>query len=143
MSAMGGTFHGLRVADLFAGSGALGLEMLSRGAESCVFVERARSSLRVLEANVALVDAGERARVVAGDALRWLDREELPELDLVVADPPYGRGLATTLVARFRARPFASELWVEHRSDETIPPGPDLRQRRYGDTVLSTLTADA
>lgn len=142
MSAMGGTFHGLRILDLFAGSGALGLETLSRGAESCVFVEKARGPLNVLEANVALVGAGERARIVAGDALRWLDRSDADMVDLALADPPYGRGFAADLVRRFRERPFARELWVEHRSDETLPPGPDLRQRRYGDTVLSTLTPD-
>lgn len=140
MSAMGGTFHGLRVADLFAGSGALGLECLSRGATSCTFVEKAASALRVLERNVAELGAGERATVVRADALHWLDRPDLPTFDLVVADPPYARGLATALAERWLRAPFCRELWVEHRADESLPPAPDLRQRRYGDTLLSTLS---
>jgi 16S rRNA (guanine966-N2)-methyltransferase len=140
MSAMGGSFHGRRVADLFAGSGALGLECLSRGAESCVFVERAAPALRVLETNVAALGAEPRATVVRADVLEWLDRADRPEVDLALADPPYGRGLAAALARRWAEAPFADELWLEHRSDEVLEPTPGLRQRRYGDTILSTLT---
>jgi 16S rRNA (guanine966-N2)-methyltransferase len=143
MSAMGGTFVGCRVVDLFAGSGALGLECLSRGADHCTFVEKAASSRRVLEANVALLGAGRRATVVQIDVLTWLDRRTGEPLDLALADPPYGEGWAEALVERFRRRPFARELWVEHRSDDPVPAAPGLEQRRYGDTMLSTLTADA
>lgn len=140
MSAMGGSFHGLRVADLFAGSGALGLECLSRGAESCTFVERASGVVRVLRRNVEDLGAGERATVVRADALAWADR--LPEgaFDLVLADPPYARGFATALARRWLEGPFARELWIEHRADELLPEVPELRRRRYGDTLLSTLS---
>lgn len=143
MSAMGGTFPGLVVLDLYAGSGALGLECLSRGAAHCTFVDRAPSSLRVLESNVALLGAAERATVVCADALPWLDRSATTPWDLALADPPYGQGLAAALVERWLHAPFARELWVEHRSDEPLPASPELRQRRYGDTVLSTLTVPA
>lgn len=137
---MGGTFPGARVLDLFAGSGALGLECLSRGAAHCTFVERASSSLRVLEANVALVGAGDRALIVRGDAMAFVAAPGLEPYDLALADPPYGQGLAAALVRAFQERPFARELWVEHRSDESLPAVEGLRQRRYGDTTLSTLT---
>lgn len=140
MSAMGGRFDGLHVMDLFAGSGALGLECLSRGAASCVFVEIAAPALRALNANVDLVGARDLATVVRSDALRWLDRAP-PAIDLAVADPPYARGLAVALAERFVRAPFARELWVEHRSDEVLPPTPGLRQRSYGDTILSTLVS--
>lgn len=141
MSAMGGRFDGLTVLDLFAGSGALGLECLSRGARACTFVERAASSLKVLEANVATLEAGERSRVVRADALAFVGGLEPGAYDLAVADPPYDEGLAAELLGRFARRPFARELWVEHRSDESLPPIPGLRHRRYGDTTLTILAA--
>jgi 16S rRNA (guanine966-N2)-methyltransferase len=141
MSAMGGRMDGLRVLDLFAGSGALGLETLSRGADHVVFVERARASLKVLEANIALVDARDRTRVVADDVFRWLRHEEPDAFDVALADPPYGTGDAARLVEAFLARPFARELWVEHPSREELPMGPGDRTRRYGDSALTLILA--
>jgi 16S rRNA (guanine966-N2)-methyltransferase len=143
MSAMGGSFDGCRVLDLFAGSGALGLECLSRGAEHCTFVEKASSSRRVLDANVALLGARARVTVVQTDVLAWLDGHLRDHVDLALADPPYGEGWAAALLDRFLRTPFARELWVEHRSDDPVPAAPGLVQRRYGDTVLSTVTVDA
>ena len=139
MSTMGGSFHGLTVVDLFAGSGALGLECLSRGAETCVFVESSRSALKVLAENVERVGATSRTSIVRGDALAWARRQDGIVYDLALADPPYSKGLATALAELFDASPFARELWVEHRSDELLPPTTGLSQRRYGDTTLSTL----
>ena len=140
MSAMGGSFHGLRVADLFAGSGALGLECLSRGADSCTFVERSAGVVRVLQRNIDELGAGDRATVVRADALAWADRLPDGAFDIVLADPPYAAGFATALARRWLDGPFAAELWIEHRADELLPEVPELRQRRYGDTLLSTLS---
>jgi 16S rRNA (guanine966-N2)-methyltransferase len=140
MSAMGGTFEGLKVADLFAGSGALGLECLSRGAGSCHFVERASGVVKVLERNVEALGAGDRATVTRADAVPWASRLQEWSFDLVLADPPYARGFATALARCWLDQPFAHELWIEHRADEVLPDVPELRQRRYGDTVLSTLS---
>lgn len=142
MSALGGRFDGLTVLDLFAGSGALGLETLSRGADSATFVETAESSLRVIRANVALVGAEERATVIQRDAMAYLKGLEPHAVDLALADPPYGQGLAAGLLERFDELPFALELWVEHRSDESMPDLPHLRSRRYGDTTISILESD-
>ena len=75
-----------RVADLYAGSGALGIEALSRGAEHCTFVERGRGALATLEDNIAVLGLRDRARVVAGDALAVAPRLDV---DVVFADPPY------------------------------------------------------
>jgi 16S rRNA (guanine966-N2)-methyltransferase len=153
MGALGDRVIDARVLDLFAGSGALGLEALSRGATEVVFVERGRSAIRVLEANVASLGAGRSARIVHTDAMRFLDRlrtragspeEEEPggpPFDLALADPPYDRGFARELLLRMADRPFARELWVEHRSSEAIPSLPGLEQRRYGDTTISILEA--
>ncbi len=75
-----------RVADLYAGSGALGIEALSRGAEHCTFVERGRGALTTLDDNIAALGLRDRARVVAGDALAVASRLDV---DVVFADPPY------------------------------------------------------
>ncbi|MGD2120324.1 MAG: 16S rRNA (guanine(966)-N(2))-methyltransferase RsmD [Gemmatimonadota bacterium] len=142
MSAMGPRLPGARVLDLYAGSGALGLEALSRGASAVVFVERSRKALGVLRANVGTLGAERQCRIVGGDAMGYFRKLEAEDFDLILADPPYGLGVAETLLVLFSEKGFARELWVEHRSSEAIPPLPGLRQRRYGDTTISTLTRD-
>ena len=141
MSVIAAELPGARVLDLFAGSGALGLEALSRGAESVTFVERAPQALKVLRANLALLGAEDRVRVVGTDALRFVETVEPGEYDVALADPPYGRGLAAGIVERFLRRPFAGLLCVEHRRDDPRPPATDARERRYGDTLLTFIPA--
>ena len=141
MSALGGDLEGLRVLDLFAGSGALGLEALSRGAREVVLVERSPAALRVLSQNVRQLGAGPECRTVRADALRWAEAQEPLSFDVALADPPYGKGFARALLTLFHRHPFAKELWVEHRTGEDIGTWAGLRQRRYGDTTLSTLPA--
>ena len=141
MSAMGGRLDGMRVLDLFAGSGALGLEAMSRGADEVVLVERAPQAQRVIRSNLALVGAGEGARLVSDDVFRFLRGLEGAPFDVALADPPYGRGDAERLVSIFLDRPFASALWVEHPSREPLPTPPGARVRRYGDTSLTTYPA--
>ena len=85
-----GSFDGLSVADLFAGSGALGLEALSRGAARCTFVEQDAAALKALKANVAALEAGTRADVRASSVLSLGPAKE--PLDLLLLDPPYGSG---------------------------------------------------
>lgn len=141
MSALGESVVGASVLDLFAGSGALGLEALSRGADRVVFVERARQALGVLESNIAHLGAQEACRVVRRDAMAFVADVDPEAFDLALADPPYGRGLAAQLIQQFLERPFARELWVEHRTSEDVPEAPGLRHRRYGDTMLTHLVA--
>lgn len=140
MSALGDRIVGARVVDLFAGSGALGLEALSRGASSVVFVERARGALESLRANIELLGADSECRVWEGDVFRFL-AGPLERFDLALADPPYGKGAAARLVERFRAEPFANELWLEHPWRHTLPLPEGARTRRYGDTALTTVTS--
>lgn len=137
MSAAGGSFPQARVLDLFAGSGALGLEALSRGAEHATFVETSSKALRVLRANIESLGAADRVTVVRRDALRYLDELESLAFDVAFADPPYESGLAVRLFEVISQRPFARELWVEHRSGEALPRLPGLRSRSYGDTTVS------
>lgn len=93
-----GDFEGLRVADLFAGSGALGLEALSRGAAHCSFVEQDRAALEMLRSNVAAFGATDRGDVRAGSVLA-LGPAPQP-FDLLLLDPPYGSGAAVVAVER-------------------------------------------
>jgi 16S rRNA (guanine966-N2)-methyltransferase len=142
MAAIGGSLEDAVVLDLFSGSGALGLEALSRGARTVVFVERSRGALQTLRANIELLGAEAEGTVVPGDAMAYVKRLEEAEFDLALADPPYGQGWARELLEVFQVKGFAHELWVEHRSDEAMPSFPELRQRRYGDTTISILKRD-
>jgi 16S rRNA (guanine966-N2)-methyltransferase len=137
LGSLGSAVEDARVLDLFAGSGAVGLEALSRGAREVVFVERSRPALLALEANIQALGASDRSTVVRADVFRYLDRLSDSNFDLALADPPYGMGYAAELLHRFLRRPFAREIWVEHGSKEDIPELPGLRQRRYGDTTIS------
>jgi len=141
MSALGAGVVDARVVDLFAGSGALGLEALSRGAESVVFVERGRGALGVLRANIELLGAREQCRVVDRDVYRFLNAPH-DAYDLALADPPYEGGDAARLLERYLDEPFARQLWLEHAWRDTLPVPEGSRTRRYGDTALSTITAD-
>jgi 16S rRNA (guanine966-N2)-methyltransferase len=134
MSILGHRLLGARVLDLFAGSGALGLEALSRGAASAEFVDIGRASLDAIRANVAALGVADRVLVHQGDAMRYLERLQPGAFDLVLADPPYSLRLAAGLVARFREQPFARLLAVEHDVREA-PGGDELR--RYGDIALT------
>lgn len=93
-----GPFDGLAVADLFAGSGALGLEALSRGAASCLFVEQDRAALDAIRANIAALDARARTSVDAGSVMGL--RPATTPYDLVLLDPPYGTGAAGVALDR-------------------------------------------
>ncbi|MBI3081572.1 MAG: 16S rRNA (guanine(966)-N(2))-methyltransferase RsmD, partial [Gemmatimonadetes bacterium] len=141
MSALQPELPGASVVDLFAGSGALGLEALSRGAARVVFVERSAAALRALTANIERLDAVDHAQVVRADALAYAAALEPLAFDLALADPPYGRRAAEALTRLFARRPFARWLWVEHRTGDPVPELPGARTRRYGDTALTSIPA--
>jgi 16S rRNA (guanine966-N2)-methyltransferase len=134
MSILAAELPGARVLDLFAASGALGLEALSRGAVHADFVELSERSLRALRANIETLGVGAATTVHRGDAMRFAERLEAGAYDLVFADPPYSVDAAARLVALFRRRPFARILSVEHRAGDSVA-GDDTR--RYGDTAVT------
>jgi 16S rRNA (guanine966-N2)-methyltransferase len=134
MSIIGGALSEARVLDLFAGSGALGLEALSRGAAHVTFVELHPASLRALDQNIATLDVADRVTVHRGDAIRFVERAGEKAFDVVLADPPYSIDYAGQLLALFRRHPFGRILSVEHRSDAPLT-GDDTR--RYGDTAVT------
>lgn len=129
-----------RVLDLCAGSGALGMEAVSRGAASADLVEIAPSSLRAIQHNVELLGAGEAIRVHRVDALRFIEGLDAGAYDVAFADPPYDLGMANAIAERWLAVPFASVLGVEHRRDERLPGDGD--SRRYGQTAITFYRRD-
>ena len=140
MSALGGDMDEITVLDLFSGSGALGLEALSRRASSAVFVEQDRGALRILRANIELLGAWDKCMVVEDDVFHYLDGNR-EVFDVALADPPYGTAASVSLVSFFLQKPFAHELWLEHRWGEELAPDDVARTRRYGDTALTTITS--
>jgi 16S rRNA (guanine966-N2)-methyltransferase len=136
-----GTFEGLRVADLFAGSGALGFEALSRGAAFACFVENDAKAQAAIRANAVDLGASERIQVIGGSALSLPGSEPF---DLIFADPPYAAGSGTAAVqAVATASWLAPGGWmaVETASQDAVDPGdwvPDA-ERRVGRARLTLL----
>ncbi len=128
-----GVLEGAIVADLFAGSGAIGIEALSRGAEQCTFVERDRVALRALEANLTSLGLADRARVLRSDAATIASSLDV---DIVFADPPYDFDRWADLVVGVRA-----DLVVAESGRAIEPPAgwERTRAKRYGRTWVSFL----
>ncbi len=133
---------GMTVLDGFAGSGAFGLEALSRGARAAIFLEKDAEAMAVLGANVASLDISAEAQILRRDAVNP-GRPPLLRADLVFLDPPYGKGLAPrALLGLAQAGWLASGALViaemAATEDETPPPGfALLDSRRYGDTKIA------
>lgn len=133
-----GDLDGARVLDLYAGSGALGIEALSRGARTAVFVERDPRAAAVIERN--LTELGLDQSVIGDDVMRFLDRGE-GTFDLVFCDPPYDSGprIAGPLSERLPAL-LAPDARIVTESDKRRPlelPLPLIRERTYGDTRIA------
>lgn len=144
MSALQFDLPAARVLDLFAGSGALGFEALSRGAAHVTFVEHAPAALRAIKTNAETLGAADNeVDVVRGDALAFVAALDPLAYDIALADPPYGGGLAARLAATFAVAPFARILAVEHASGEAVGSLPEARTRLYGDTAITYIMAEA
>ncbi len=131
------------VLDLFAGSGALGIEALSRGAARAVFVERSAAARRVLDANLVATGLDDRAEVIPGSAEQFLVRSALddssPRFDLVLLDPPYDTGAAEWTELLGGVAVVAPQGVAAIESDRAVGlPGPwhVLREKWYGSTLL-------
>jgi 16S rRNA (guanine966-N2)-methyltransferase len=127
-----------RVLDLFAGSGALGFEALSRGAVAVDFVENHKASLAAIRDNAATLKAEARITIHRSDAMRFAERLQPGAYDVAFADPPYAEDDAAMLAKLFREKPFARVLSIEHAAGEAIA-GDDTR--RYGDTAITFVYA--
>ncbi|MGQ0561977.1 MAG: 16S rRNA (guanine(966)-N(2))-methyltransferase RsmD [Gemmatimonadota bacterium] len=142
LSAIQTEIPGSTVLDLFSGSGALGIEALSRGARHATFVEQAAPAIRTLKNNLARLGIeAPHTTIVRADALRYAAGADKLAFDLALADPPYNQGFAAELLRSFARRPFARWFWVEHATDEALPDIADARTRTYGDTALTSVVA--
>ena len=130
-----------RVLDLYAGSGALGLEALSRGATSADFVETNPKSLRALEENIAALGAGDLSTIHRRSALVFAESLAPLSYDVAFADPPYTTGEAAKLAACWKAAPFSRVLSVEHEAKATMPEGGVTR--KYGSTAITFYRSEA
>jgi 16S rRNA (guanine966-N2)-methyltransferase len=133
---------GARVLDLFAGTGALGLEALSRGAKHVTFVEDGRVGAGLIGKNVALTGSGAQTRLVKRDATRLGSNPDAP-FDLVFLDPPYGKGLGEKAIAAALAGGWiASDALIVWEEDSPVhaQPGFEVQdQRRYGTTHVTLM----
>lgn len=122
--------------DLFAGTGALGLEAISRGAWRCDFVETRASSLHTLKANIGLLRLKNRTRVFKKDAVPFAAQLNAGAYDLVFADPPYGSRMLDHVITSWQTRKFSRVLAVEHETTHVVPKG---GVRRVFDDIAITI----
>ncbi|NBB26600.1 16S rRNA (guanine(966)-N(2))-methyltransferase RsmD [Porphyrobacter sp. SLTP] len=137
-----GDFDGLQIADLFAGSGALGLEALSRGAAHCLFVEQDRAAVDVIRANITALGAQARSRVEVGSVMQL--RAASAPLDLILADPPYQSGAGEVALDRLlRLGWIGPETWIavetSFKEDVAVKGLTIEAERRVGKGKLSLL----
>lgn len=135
--------HGAQVLDLFAGTGQLGIEALSRGAQHCDFVDHDRKALGVLRANITAARVADRAAVHAGTAAAFLARPRGTQYDLILLDPPYGgKNLNEALLAINRfdiLSPSGIILCESALNDEFGTPFIRGREYRYGTVQITVL----
>ena len=139
-SSLGDVVVGARVLDLFAGSGSLGIEALSRGADSATFVEKSRAATEMIRQNLGVTSLD--GDVVRGDVEQFL-RSARRQFDLAFVDPPYDRSLALLEDVLSQTAELLDDggiMVLHRRAGEEAPPAPDgtslVDERRYGDTKL-------
>lgn len=138
----GNPLQGARVLDVFAGTGALGLEALSRGAASASFIENGAAGLALLKRNIVLMRAEDRCEILRRDATKP-GLNPGAAFDVVFLDPPYGKAMGEVALAALTPWlvPEALVIW-----EESLPPTPpsgfaQMDQRKYGDTLVTILKA--
>jgi 16S rRNA (guanine966-N2)-methyltransferase len=146
---LGGEVEGKVVLDLFAGTGNLGIEALSRGAKRVIFVEKGRQALRLIETNLNQFGLADRSEILPKDVTRAIGilKQRGECFDLILMDPPYEKGLIQRTLMKFNTHPIYhgdSILVIEHNRREPLPRALEgwnlIRQQKIGDTLLSFLT---
>jgi 16S rRNA (guanine966-N2)-methyltransferase len=140
-----GRVEGARVVDLFAGSGALGIEALSRGAAHVTFVDRVPRGLAILRQNLDELGFKSRAGIVRAEVGRWLEGapDEIKEADLVFLDPPYGDPVFERSLKALDKTEGDRTVVAEYSRHQSLPRLERLsvaRERRYGDTMVAVLS---
>ncbi len=131
------------VCDLFAGTGSLGIEALSRGARRCYFADAASSSIRLVKSNIKKCGAENISIIIHGDHLNTLGRIR-EKVDIFLLDPPYGNGLELEAIKEIENRNLLSDngiIAVEHHKDDIMPEAIGkftmYKEKKYGRIVLS------
>ncbi len=133
-----------KVLDLFSGSGALGIEALSRGSESCVFVESGREAYSITEYNLNLSKLSDKARLLFMDSVSYL-KSACESFDIIFLDPPYNKGYISTVLQLISERNLLSDdgiIVVETEKGGEAATHPDfktIREATYGKTVINVL----
>ena len=143
---VGPSIEGADVLDLFAGSGAIGIEALSRGAARVTFVDREPRGLAILRQNLEVLGLKERSHVVRGDVVHWLEaaKEEVERAGFIFLDPPYDDVVLDRALKALDASAATATVVAEHSRRQELPELKRLevdRQRRYGDTVVTVFRA--
>ena len=147
---LGGQVEGKVVLDLFAGTGNLGIETLSRGAKRVLFVEKGRQALKLIQKNLSQFGMRERSEILPKDVSRAIGilKQRGESFDLILMDPPYEKGLIQKTLLKLHLHKIYHEgsiLVIEHDRREPIPERLEgwtlIRQRRIGDTVISFFSA--
>ncbi len=135
-------FEGLRVLDLFAGTGALGLEALSRGADHVTFVDDGRVAQGLIRKNIDLTRSADRTDLIRRDATRLGENPSAP-YDLIFLDPPYGKSLGQKALAKAAGAGWIAEgafvVWEENAPMQAPDGFRLLDSRKYGDTHISLM----
>jgi 16S rRNA (guanine(966)-N(2))-methyltransferase RsmD len=135
---------GNSVLDLFAGSGAMGVEALSRGSAHAVFVECDKSAVNVTRQNIELAKVADRAEIIFGDSLGYLDRTK-SQFDIIFLDPPYNTGLLTKSIKKISEKNLLSEGGIIVAESEHLGEEPDdsyfdiIKRAKYGKTTVFVL----
>ena len=142
---VGPRIEGAEVLDLFAGSGALGIEALSRGAARVTFVDQQPRGLAILRQNLDALGFKARAQVVRGDVVRWLEAspDAIKSATFVFLDPPYEDVVLDRALNVLDREVTEATVLAEHSRRQTLPTLSRLRldrERRYGDTLVTVLT---
>jgi 16S rRNA (guanine966-N2)-methyltransferase len=143
---VGPGIHGAQVLDLFAGSGALGIEALSRGAAEVTFVDHQPRGLAILRQNLDVLGLKERSHIVRGDVVRWLEAspDTVKLAGVVFLDPPYDDVVLDRALKVLDRSVESATVVAEHSRRQVMPVLSRLqvdRQRRYGDTVVTVFKA--
>jgi 16S rRNA (guanine966-N2)-methyltransferase len=137
MKAIENDLPGARCIDLFAGTGAVGLEALSRGAKSCDFVENNASAMHALKANVAKLKVRDHVRIFDRDAIPFVNRIDQIGYDIAFVDPPYGSRKLDRVLERWLEVPFSRVLCLEHAPDHELKTRG--KKIAVGDSVVTIL----
>lgn len=132
-----------RCLDLFAGTGGLGLEALSRGAESCVFCDKERASVALIKENIKKCGAESDSRVIQGDYMKALEHSK-EQYDIILIDPPYDSGIYVKCLTSIEKLDLLSDegiILTEHEKNDELPDSlgklSKIKERRYGKTILT------